>query len=335
MQDLLDKSIRRALADVYPELDDERPDWPAVVVDAQAANGGVVRASRPFRARRAVLLAAALLVASLAAIAPGQLLRHGSLGATNAAAQELRGAAVVAASARPSTPGRFAYSKQRTVFGGTSTDAPPFTALVTSIRETWTATDGSGRTHEVPGAPYYLGARDRSRAVASGHLPLKQAATDREFSADANASTVRSLPTDPHTLEAALRAEARVKDPPVTSAMLVRIADLLQSPFASPALRAALYSVLSRLDGVESMGSVRDPVGRSGQAISAPAGYADPNTLRTVLVFDPTTAAVLAVETLLIKPVDWIDAKPPAVIGSVTYLDSGWTDSVRDTPQTS
>lgn len=111
---------------------------------------------------------------------------------------------------------------------------------------------------------------------------------------------VPQLPTDPDRLERLIRAYAEKKDPPVEAAMFNEISGLLHSPFASGKLRAALYRVLTGIEGVELVGQRRDADGRVGTAISAPAGYGGPNDrtpdpqvstlntqLRRYLIIDP------------------------------------------------
>jgi hypothetical protein len=143
-------------------------------------------------------------------------------------------------------------------------------------------------------------------------------------------SAVAQLPTDPDRLEAIIRAYAEKKDPPVESAMFGAIRDLLNSPYASAELRAALYRVLARVDGVSLAGATDDPAGRAGVAVDAPVGYSDATRQR--LVIDPQTGGVLAAETVLTKRVDWVDSGPGTVIESIVYLDEGWTDSLDERP---
>jgi hypothetical protein len=127
-----------------------------------------------------------------------------------------------------------------------------------------------------------------------------QQPSDTALEPNAGAHEIALLPTSPAKLEQILKSEAATKDPPLVAAMLVRISDLLHSPAASPELRSALYQVLGRLDGVSYAGQMTDPAGRQGEAIAAPTGYANPNTMRKLLIFDPKTSRVLALETQLL-----------------------------------
>jgi hypothetical protein len=143
---------------------------------------------------------------------------------------------------------------------------------------------------------------------------------------DALMNAPAALPTDPDRLERLVRAYAKTKDPPLASMMFNQLTELAGESWGSAALRAAAYRVLARVDGVELVGEVRDPLGRRGVALVAPVGYTD--QIRSRLIIDPHSGDVLATETLLARRADWIDAAPGAVVGQVVYVDSGWINEV-------
>ena len=310
----------------------------------------------PRQARRRLpwrtLAMAAVLVAAGASATVPLLLGDKQVGASAAAAAVLERAALGASAYANPASGRYSYTRAETLYGGTSTDNPPFTYFTKSMRETWVAADGSGRVRELPSAPIFLGERDRRRLLESGDQLSSPEPTDRRVRAhyqpvsaailaadpttldlrqlDQLVSAVAQLPTDPDRLEAIIRAYAEKKDPPVESAMFGEISDLLNSPYASAELRATLYRVLARVDGVNLAGATHDPAGRAGVALNAPVGYSDATRQR--LVIDPQTGRVLAAETVLTKRVDWVDAEPGTVIQSIVYLNEGWVDSLEERP---
>jgi hypothetical protein len=318
------------------------------------------------RPRRRLLVAAttAAAVALAAVVTLPRALPNEHLGASPAAAAVLERAAVAATRRADVAAGRYAYTKAKTLYGGTNTDDPPFTVLYPTVRESWVAADGSGRVVEVEGKPFFLGPRDRERWQASGGRLGDRERIERRVRARApvpadvlaadpedldlaqldqllNAG-VPQLPTDPDRLERLIRAYAEKKDPPVEAAMFNEVSGLLHSPFASGELRAALYRVLAGIEGVELVGQRRNADGRVGTAISAPAGYGGSNDrtpdpqdstlntqLRRYLIIDPRTGNVLAEETVLTRRVDWIDGKPGDVVGSIVILEQGWVDSLE------
>jgi hypothetical protein len=312
--------------------------------------------AKPLAARRRptwrALAIAAVLVAGGASALVSALVGDKQVGASDAAAAVLERAAAGASTYANPAAGRYAYTRAETLYGGTRTDDPPFTYFTKSMRETWVAADGSGRVRELPSAPIFLGERDRQRFLASGEQLPPPHPTDRRVRAhykpvpsavltadpttldlqqlDQLVSAVAQLPTDPDRLEAIIRAYAQKKDPPVESAMFGEISDLLNSPYASAELRATLYRVLARIDGVSLAGATRAPAGRAGVAVDAPVGYSDATRQR--IVIDPRTGRVLAAETVLTKRVDWVDSEPGTVIQSIVYLDEGWSDSLDERP---
>jgi hypothetical protein len=304
------------------------------------------------RPRWRTLAVAAVLVAAGASATVPLLVGDKQVGASAAAAAVLERAAVGASAYANPASGRYAYTRAETLYGGIRTDPPPFTYFTKRMRETWVAEDGSGRVRELPSAPIFLGERDRQRFLASGdQLPTPEP-TNRRVRAhyqpvsaailaadpttldlqelDKLVSAVAQLPTDPDRLEAIIRAYAEKKDPPVESAMFGEISGLMNSPYASAELRATLYRVLARVNGVTLAGATHDPAGRAGIALNAPVGYSDATRQR--LVIDPQTGRVLAVETVLTKRVEWVDSEPGTVIESIVYLNEGWVDSLDERP---
>ena len=300
----------------------------------------VDRLRRRPRARILLAGAAAACVAVLVAVA---LLPGERLGPSPAAARALERLAVAAA-AQPAAPaGRWAYTRARTVYGGTNLDEPPYTVLLPSERETWVAPSGAARIVEKPGRPIFLNAADRRRWIEGGGRQWSREPTDRRYRSLplplALYKNVSELPTEPGALEDVLRHDVETQNPPPEEGysedgeLRDRISSLLHSRASSGDLRAALYRILAGLPDVELVGDVRDPVGRTGVGLESPGGYGDEgNPTSRRLIVDPETGNVLAELTVLERRVEWIDAAPGDVIGEIVYLEHGWVGSSEERP---
>ena len=279
--------------------------------------------------------AAGVVVVVVAALLPGE-----RLGPSPAAAQALERLAAASA-AQPAPPAHsWAYTRARTLYGGTNLDDPPYTVLYPALRESWVAADGSGRIRETPGRPIYLNERDRAREVAGGGRTEAGATTDRRYRLLPASSwrMAATLPTDSQALEAALRRHIETNTIPAPEAgemfageMRGLISSLLHSPAASAELRAALYRVLARQEGVELVGHVRDPEGRLGVGLEFRAGSGG-GPMKKLLVVDSKTGEILAEQTIVQERVEWVDAEPGDVVGKIVYLEHGWVDSREERP---
>jgi hypothetical protein len=109
--------------------------------------------------------------------------------------------------------------------------------------------------------------------------------------------------------------------------MFTLVTDLLMAP-APPALRAALFQVLSRIPGVELGGPTTDPVGRPGVSVV----MNDPEGFRNELVIEPDTGTFLSLRQVLTKRVSWMDAEPGMVVAHATLLATGVVDSMTAKP---
>ena len=138
-------------------------------------------------------------------------------------------------------------------------------------------------------------------------------------------SGVRALPVTTAALGKTLRrmwnAEpdkaAAVGFPhPDFSEYLVQWAATLLTGPARPGTRAAIYRLLAGQAGVQIVGHVTDPLGRSGVAISDAGGDS--------LVIDPRTAQVLAHTSNPVKPGETM----AGVSGVTVYEATGWADQL-------
>ncbi len=186
------------------------------------------------------------------------------------------------------------------------------------------------------GAAVFFSERDRRRHERELGGPTRFAASDRRFGPRRGWRDDASLPADPDELESVLRKKAESENPPpedrytLEGEMLAKISSLLYGPTSSPALRAALYRVMARIEGVELVGEVADPLGRPGIALSRPGGYGNDPTTEVRLIVDPRSAEVLAEQTILVAPVDWVDAEPPVVFSEIVFLETAWVGSAAE-----
>ena len=115
-----------------------------------------------------------------------------------------------------------------------------------------------------------------------------------------------TLPTDPGALSDALRADidkiaamqryGLYADPRWSESTkeLMLIASALQDPMETPALRSSLFTIAGELPGIDVQQGVTDPLGRSGEAITAPEGPAGSAQAVFAVIFNPTTTQILA-----------------------------------------
>ena len=215
-------------------------------------------------------------------------------------------------------------------------------ALVPVHREIWVKPDGSGRLIEQRSKAVWFSATDKAAWIAAGSPDVgDDRSTDTRFDPTPPGSDpgtpqlvpgslgyadVDALPTDIDQLEAIIRTRAAANGGGATDAEVFAIAgDLLSETVATPRLRAALYQIVARLDGVELMGSVTDHSGRTGVGVSLTDDDTSPGGRgreRHVLIFDPNTSMLLERQTVQLSRMDGISAEPPVTIGYTTYLTS-------------
>jgi hypothetical protein len=135
-----------------------------------------------------------------------------------------------------------------------------------------------------------------------------------------------------------LRLRALIKDAQghgrtsgLPSATFVYAALLLQLD-APPVLRAALFRVLERLPGVQTLGQATDRLGRHGIAVGLTTGGA-----RNELIFDPATSRALEQEQVAVAPRQSgnNNLPPGTVLGYVVYVSIGVVNSGTATPPAS
>jgi hypothetical protein len=267
------------------------------------------RTSRP-TSRRPARLIAAIAVAAAAVVAITVRLPGGEIGAAPAAAEALESAAAVAsAEATPSGSGRFTYYRliqTTTGSAGGNSDRTAFAWTIPSTVEQWVAPDGSGRVRTIAGEPEFAEPTDETawRHAGSPSLgPKPGTVTDRRAEPgelngipyEGQLPPVRGLPADADELLSIFREEHGESSAsvPQEAKLFEYAASVLLSTGTRPELRAALFELVARIDGVEYDGQVRDPLGRTGTAVSMETDYSGAPERHT-LIFDSKSSFPLA-----------------------------------------
>jgi hypothetical protein len=279
--------------------------------------GGSRRTDR----RRILVPALALLALGVAAALIG-VGRHGANAAS--AAPFLQKTANTARRQPPTTPlakGEFQYTKSVVAYlsGGNG-----WQALSPGVRETWLGPTG-GHFHESWGRPIFLTVADRQSWIAAGRPQVSPPAD----SGDLPPRKPLDLPTDPDELYQTLHDKAVGNSNGAESEMVTEIGDALREQDASPALRAALYEVASRIPGIELIGPVTDRIGRHGIAV---AYSSHPSDEQHVLIFDPKTSMLLGEEYHELAGNDY-GYPPGTVTGYATYVRTGVVDRIGARPK--
>ena len=162
-----------------------------------------------------------------------------------------------------------------------------------SDRQVWEETDGS----PIPQAGEVR--RDQTRPGESSWVDL------------------RHLPENASTLLTELRSGSVVPRAPGDAEVFLLVGQLLAQGDGPPEVRAALFRAAARLNGVEVLGDLPDPIGRPGLALAMDVG-----SFRTQLIVDPETAHLLAIElydiasdgSVAAEPQSWSSYRLPTVV---------------------
>lgn len=346
------------------------------------------RVRRPLvlgRPRRLALAGAGAIVAVVA----GALLVSSGPKAEPAVAEVLHRVATVAEAsgppaAAPPAPGQFLYTKTKVVqLQGWEPDGPGagprtrpryFTAnllgpegsalpaLVPTLKEVWTARDGTTRERETLGRVEFLSDADQRRWQDAGSPPpFAYDPAEHEVQRDSSGRLVKDfesrswrgsreffyvhrlakLPTEPEALRLVLenrpapgQPRVQVIDPSPADSLrgrstIERLMSILSEPITSPALRAAAFNALAEIPGIELEQDVTDVAGRRGDAIwFAERGFG------RQFIFDPHTSKILAQAEMIFnaKAADYPEIPDDTVFREIAYLQSGIVDSTRETP---
>lgn len=200
------------------------------------------------------------------------------------------------------TEGSLTYYKLREAFHD-------YRGWVPTQIEQWVAPDGSGRVRTVHlhHGDEFVGPRDQAARVRVSDKLFGPGELG-EPSYEGCLPPTRELPADPDRL-AEIFSESRGQcavDVPLNAKSFEFAASVLMQAGSSRQLRAALYRVVARIDGVKMIRDARDPLGRLGTAVALDFDYSG-RPERYELFFDPETSQPLAFTEKLREPQDWID----------------------------
>jgi hypothetical protein len=252
------------------------------------------------------LLAAAAVLVTIAVVAT--LVVPALTGEEPAASATLRRMSQVALTQpfRPVHPGQYLYVKTRASWLSChTTPADGFMCEPNpTTREKWVAPDGSGRIKQ--GWDQEFGPGEMTFVDLSA-VPTEVDALRRYVEERAGGEV--SAPTMPTSSV----SPAPNGGGSLGYRMFLVVGDMLRETNAPPELRAALYEVVSTLEGVELIGETTDQIGRPGIGV----GFWDGASVE-ILIFDPTTSAILGErrETSDGRTVEWSAIVASGVVGS-------------------
>jgi hypothetical protein len=196
-------------------------------------------------------------------------------------------------------------------------------AVVPQQTELWLAGDGSGagklvRTFLTP--QFRDGAQERAWQNAGSpgrhEPPLVLDSPARMWDG--------RPPTGPSALTAWLRQGHPASAGP--QELLVAITDLVKEQVLTPAERAAVLRVLSKLPHLADLGTTTDRAGRPARAFAVTSSGQGLPTRFTLLV-DPATGTVLGFEQTLTQSAGQLNVPIPSVVGYDLYLVADRTDT--------
>jgi hypothetical protein len=287
-------------------------------------------ARRRYRHLVAVSAIAGTCAVVAVAIIYGSQLRSNDVPAPqHGTAAAVLGQAALTAARQPTAavpgPGQYVYVEtiegQRTKAPGSTTSG-----ICRQTVRVWAAPDGSGR--EVASAP--AGAACDGGGIPSQAFPKGQEIDYNVYPGAAN------LPTEPAALEQFIVRHFEYRPghsgPGDIGATFDFAGTFLQSG-APPDIRAAIFRLIQKLPGIESLGPMTDRLGRHGIGV----GFTQ-HGVRDVLIFDPATTAVLEREGIAVDPAQidvppgWARFSAGEVINYTVYKASGVVNSIGAVP---
>lgn len=233
----------------------------------------------------------------------------------NQASPVLDALAAVAAGSPPTSlvpgPGEYLYvldiELKGAATGGTSMPCGSV------IRQEWLASDGSGR--QVGDSP----------GCGGNGNPFTQSWGPGGNGIDFDYLAWQGLPTQPIAMEAAI--VQRFEGGHANNAITFLLATGVLNYTAPPAVRSALFRMLATLPGVQYLGQVTDPLGRTGDTVALIQQASD-----LVVIFDPNTSQVLdEAPTPTGGPIHLPSQMPPS-LAPFMYVEAGVVGSIDATP---
>lgn len=306
---------------------------------------------RPRATRVPLALVSAVAIVALAIVLVVQLLPGSGPSSSEAGAVLARTALVAAAQPAGVTPGAGQY-----LYYETTEVMPGFTSGPVGVRhflfedtvvtQTWVAPNGSGRQRISTGqARLVFPDQEAAWQAAGSPKPLLGApgVTDTLYPSSRVPSggplvtshgqyrlaylDTSKFPTEPDALQHYMDQYFQI-DNGSRSATFLLAGSVLQVG-ATPALRSAIFRLIGQLPGVVSLGPTKDAAGRRGIGVAL-----DANGNRNILVFNPTTSAVLGLKFVSNKKVGGTELAIPkgVAVASTTYGAAGVTASTSVLP---
>ncbi|MEV4248060.1 CU044_5270 family protein [Streptosporangium canum] len=164
----------------------------------------------------------------------------------------------------------------------------------TQTHDSWQKGDGKKRATRHRGVSSGEVAPIGSTGLATGNISRSPEVSRWDV------AYLRSLPLDPVALLERLRKDGENlsgrSNLPEAWTLFQHVQMILQEGAPPPRLRAALYSVVSKLEGIGTEGKVQDLAGREGMGIYLDKG----DGTRHEIIVDPTSYAYLGGRTLFI-----------------------------------
>jgi hypothetical protein len=285
----------------------------------------------PHRRRSRVLIAAAaavVLTLGLAVILPG-----GPGGSDPAVAALLHRFARIAqhAPAEPAPqPGQYVYTKTlaNESYAYIAGDGQyRFVYSVPVTTEQWLGVDASGLQVTTTGDhPTFPTEQDRSTYqayLASGgadadkmQFDFGRTTHDRYGPGELFWRDTSTLPTDPEELGRLIEDRQIVGGPKGDWESFALATDLIRDTYARPDLRAAIYTYMTGLSGIELVGNTTDAIGRPGVALASTH-----DGMRNEVVFDRATGKILEERDIVLDANDDVLNSPGP--GEFAYANPG------------
>ena len=230
-------------------------------------------------------------------------------------------------------------------------------ALVSTLKEVWTAPNGKTHVRETLGhVNFFSAANQRLWEDADSPPPWAFDPNEHDVNRDSSGrplkdfaarsfrgrheftymSRLSRLPTEPEALRLAVEHRRGGNSPldpspansPRGGATVERLLEILSEPIASPALRAAAFNALAEIPDIGFERDVADAAGRKGDAIS----WVRESGFGRRFIFDPNTGKVLANAEMIFGPkaVDEYGAPADTPYRETAYLQSGIVGSTHE-----
>jgi hypothetical protein len=198
-------------------------------------------------------------------------------------------------------------------------------AVVPSAVLTWVAADGSLRRSTRSGQPLLLNGTFAVPPDGQSADGTRGDGIEQFGSGSSGAPGVAALASvGPDALRSTLleRAGCLAPDQPAAPCLLDAVARIHDDAVVAGPVDAAVWSVLAADPTIVTLGRVTDRAGRDAVALTTAVDVKAP--VRTILLIDPGTAALVGVEQVLLSEDAGYGVAAPAVIGFVAFLEEAW-----------